>query len=54
MWKRSSDHPRRSRDDPCNRNDQSSEIDPSSILATETTGTGLSNDRIVLMEARFK
>ena len=25
-------------DDPCDRNDQSSEIDSSSILATETTG----------------
>ena len=38
IWKRSSDHPGRSRDDPCDRNDQSSEIDSSSILATETTG----------------
>ena len=26
-------------DDPCDRNDQSSEIDSSSILATETTGS---------------
>ena len=38
IWKRSSDYPRRSRDDPYDRNDQSSEIDSSSILATETTG----------------
>ena len=38
IWKRSSDHPGRSRDDPCDRNNQSSEIDSSSILATETTG----------------
>ena len=38
IWKRSSNHPGRSRDDPCDRNDRSSEIDSSSILATETTG----------------
>ena len=38
FWKRKGRSYGNAQDDPCYRNDQSSEIDSSSILATETTG----------------